>query len=89
MRTTLTIEDDLIAELKAAAMRNGLSLKEIVNRALRAGLGTLSNPPVKRRYRCKTYPMGQPSAMNLDKALALAAVLEDEEIVRKLALHPG
>lgn len=39
-----------------------------------------------RKYREKSYPMGR-SAINLDQALALAAALEDEEVLRKMALQ--
>jgi len=37
----------------------------------------------KRRHREQTYTMGLPR-IKLDKALALAAALADEEIVRKV-----
>ncbi len=40
----------------------------------------------RRRYREQTQAMGAPS-VRLDKALALAAALEDEEIVRKMKLR--
>ena len=37
-RTTLTLEDDIAARLREEARRQGRSLKEVVNDALRAGL---------------------------------------------------
>ena len=40
MRTTLKIEDDLAGLLKRHATESGVSFKEAVNRAIRAGLGT-------------------------------------------------
>ena len=39
MRTTLTLDDDLAGLLKQRAEALGVSFKEAVNRAIRAGLG--------------------------------------------------
>ncbi len=86
MRTTLTIDDYLMRELKEEAHRTGKPLKKVVNEAIRAGLAHLKNPPSPKPYTCKTYPMGYPPHLNLDKALAIAALLEDDEITRKLSL---
>ncbi len=40
MRTTLTLDDDVAAKLKAESRRAGRPFKEIVNEALRSGLAT-------------------------------------------------
>jgi len=47
-----------------------------------------SREPRRRRprYREQTHAMGAPS-VTLEKALALAAMLEDKEIVRKMMLR--
>ncbi|MEW6428251.1 MAG: DUF2191 domain-containing protein [Thermodesulfobacteriota bacterium] len=87
MRTTLTIEDALLRTLKEMAHRSGKPLKDTVNAALRAGIEQMSSPPPRRRYRCKTFSLGSPEQVNFDKALDLAAALEDEEICRKLTLR--
>ena len=43
--------------------------------------------PPRSRYRCPTYVMGMPTrTFDLDKALAIAGALEDEETARKRAL---
>ncbi len=60
-----------------------LSFKQAVNESIRAGLRPL---PATSPFRTLTFPMGE-VAVSLDKALRLAADLEDEEIVRKLALR--
>lgn len=86
MRTTLTIDDALMRDLRRVAQSRGLSLKEVVNRALRAGLASLERPPPSRRYRGRAFAMGRPR-VDLDKALQLAGSLEDEEIVRKTELR--
>jgi plasmid stability protein len=55
VRTTLTLDDDVAAKLKAEARRNGRAFKEVVNDALRRGLSTrrfsASAPPFKVRAR--------------------------------------
>ncbi len=86
MRTTLTIDDQLLAELKERAHREGVPLKQLVNQVLRRGLD--APPPAERkRYRARTFSMGQPAVPGLDKSLAIAAGLEDEEVARKLVLR--
>jgi hypothetical protein len=84
MRTTLRIDDDLLSELKQLADSEDLPLTDLVNRVLRQGLTT--KPAKRRAYREKTFSMGQPK-VDLDKALSLAASLEDDEVIRKLALR--
>lgn len=84
MRTTVTLEPDVVAQLKRLMRDKGLSFKDALNTALRAGLN--APPPAKRPVRFPTYAMGQHPGVDLTKALRLAAELEDEEIARKLAL---
>ncbi|MGD0899469.1 MAG: CopG family transcriptional regulator [Thermoguttaceae bacterium] len=85
MRTTVRIDDDLLRSLKEQAHRDGVSLAKLINGALRRGLHARGekNRRVKP-YREKTFDMGLPK-FNLDKALAFADLLEDEEILKKLA----
>lgn len=82
----MTIEDGLMRELRETAHKSGLSLKELVNRALRAALDRLHKPTRSRAYRGPTFSMGHPAG-GLDKALQWASELENEEILRKLALR--
>jgi hypothetical protein len=55
MRTTLTLDDDLAAKLKAESRRAGRSFRDTVNEALRRGLAsqraTAQRPPIKLRVR--------------------------------------
>jgi Arc/MetJ family transcription regulator len=87
MRSTVRIDDDLMAELKRRARQESLSLTRMLNRLLRKGLqASGERSPRKKRYREKTLALGSPR-VDLDKALALAARLEDEEILRKVTLR--
>jgi hypothetical protein len=87
MRTTFRIDDDLLTELKTRARREQMPLTRLVNRVLRAGLTASGGRNSKRKpHRESTHAMGTPR-VELDKALALAAGLEDEEILRKMTLR--
>lgn len=85
MRTTLTIEDRIARELKEIAHRSGKPFKVVVNEALAAGLSTKLKSRKPGRYHLRTASLGsvQPG-IDLDRSLALADILEDEEIARKL-----
>ncbi len=54
MRTTSTLDDDVAALLEKTRRIKGLSFKQIVNEALRAGLRQLTTTPGKRRHRFKS-----------------------------------
>ena len=80
MRTTIDIDPHLLRRVRAEAQRKGVSFKEMLTTILRRGLA-------RSRYRCPTYVMGMPTrTFDLDKALAIAGALEDEETARKRAL---
>lgn len=86
MRTTVTLDPDVEALLRKLMREKGLSFKQALNRAVREGVG---NRPVPRArpYRLPTRRMGYRPEVGLDRALSLAAALEDEEIARKLSLR--
>ena len=86
MRTTLSIDDDLMDRLKREAKRSRVAFKTAVNQALRLGLDRMQPSGGRRAFRQRTFRMGYPPGSHLDKALQLAARLEDEEVTRKLAL---
>ena len=87
MRTTLTIDDHLAAELKRAAHESNRSFKELVNETLQAGLRAKRRPR-RKPYRLSPVSLGTPRlGVDLDKALWVADALEDEEIARELDLR--
>jgi hypothetical protein len=86
MRTTVTLEPD-VERLLAEAMRDkGLSFKEALNEAVRAGL-TRRSAAKRCRFVQKTYSLGAEQHFRWDKALAAADAIEDEEVIRKMALR--
>ena len=81
----MTLDEDVAAALKAAARERGVSFKEALNSAVRAGLS--GSPGHPRPFRMPTRALGLRPGIDLDKALRLAGELEDEETVRKLELR--
>jgi hypothetical protein len=84
MRTTVTLDPDVVAALQRVARERGMSFKATLNDAVRRGL---SGEPTKRRYRTPSRDMGLRPGFDIDKAVASAAADEDAEIMRKLALR--
>jgi hypothetical protein len=85
MRTTVTIDPDVAALLQSAMKERGISFKEALNAAVRAGF--MQAKPRKRRFVQKTFAMGAEENFRWDKALAAADAIEDEELSRKLSLR--
>ena len=81
MRTTVTLDPDVEAVIKAAMRDRGISFKQALNEAVRRGVATT---PAKA-FRTPTADMGEP-LVPITKALAMAAELEDEELIRRLAV---
>jgi hypothetical protein len=83
MRTTVTLDPDVDAIVRRLMRERRLTFKQALNEAVRAGTRASGR---RRAFRTRSFDMGVPS-VPLDKALRLAADLEDEELIRKLALR--
>jgi hypothetical protein len=81
MRTTVTLDPDTTAVVRQRMREQGVSFKQAINDAIRDGAGREPRAP----FRTRTAAMGKPS-VNLDRALQLAAELEDEELIRRSRL---
>lgn len=79
MRTTVTLDDDTAALVQRRMRERGISFKEAINEAIRAGLVDDERPC----FRTETSSMGR-SRVPLDRALQLAADLEDDELLRRM-----
>lgn len=53
MRTTLTLDDELVRAVKRIAGKRGTSFKAVVNEALGAGIRAIESPPSRAPYRTK------------------------------------
>ena len=79
MRTTLTLEDDLVAQIHTLRRVDGLSFKGAVNQLLRAGIQCRTQPPKARRYRTKPKKLGLRAGFDPGKLNQLADEMEAEE----------
>jgi hypothetical protein len=78
MRTTVTLDPDTEQIVRRRMVERGVTFKEALNDLIRGGV----RGPDQRAFRTETASMGE-SRANLDRALQLAADLEDDELVRK------
>ena len=84
MRATISIDDALMRDLKQRAERERISLTRLVNRLLRQSLSEPRDLAAPPEFQERTYHLGE-AKVNLDKALVIAAALEDYEMAEKLA----
>ena len=84
MRTTITLEPDVQALIRTAMKERGISFKEALNSAVRAGL--TQGKTRRRHFVQKSYSLGSDRNFRWDKALEAAAAIEDEELGRKFSL---
>lgn len=79
MRTTLTIDDDLMKRIERLRSSRSQSLKAVVNEALREGLNAIETPrPVRRRQFTKPVQLGECLVRNLDDISEVLAVAEGD-----------
>ena len=79
----MTLDPDAEALIRKLMRERGLSFKQAVNEAIRAGLG---REPKREQFQTSTFRMGRTMAAT-EKALRLAGQLEDEETARKLSMR--
>ncbi len=79
MRTTVTLDDDTLAMIQRRMRERGISFKTALNDAIRDG--AIGQPrPIP--FVTRTADLGVPT-VNLDRALQVAAEIEDEELLRR------
>ena len=79
VRTTLTLDDDVAAKLKAEARMTGRPFKEAVNSCLRAGLSVRKLAAAAGPFRVKPREMGLRPGIDIDKISVLLDDLEGPE----------
>jgi Bacterial antitoxin of type II TA system, VapB len=79
VRTTLTLDDDVIQKAKKAAAKSGQPFRQVVNAALRAGLDIIAKPAETAPYQTKAHKMGLRGGKSLDNIQELLAHIEGED----------
>lgn len=79
MRTTLTIDDDVLDRARSIAGRLHTPFRRVVNEALRAGLQAVEKPARARPYQTQPHQLGLKAGRSLDNIQELIAQIEGEE----------
>ena len=79
MRTTLSIDDDVMERARTVAAKLSTPFKTVVNEALRAGLDQVEQPAKQRCYQTKPHKMGLRQGRNLNNIQELLAQIEGED----------
>jgi len=79
MRTTLSIDEDVLEQARKTAGRLRLPFKTVVNEALRRGLTEVEKPAKQRRYRTMPRDMGLHRGFSVDNVQELLAQAEGED----------
>jgi len=77
MRTTLSLDEDVAAQLESWRAKQHLTFKQAVNSALRRGLSELSRPKARKPFRTKPIDMGTCRLANLDNIWELLDEVEN------------
>lgn len=80
MRTTVTLDPDAEQIVRRRMRERRISFKQALNEAIR---DSATHQHGEAPYRTTTAAMGEPP-ISLDRALQLAAQLEDDESVRRM-----
>lgn len=80
MRTTVTLDPDVEALVRQAMRERGLSFKQALNQAVRAGVANVSGAKIEP-FRQRSFSLGRPR-VDLTKALSLAGELDDQRTTR-------
>jgi hypothetical protein len=76
VRTTLTLDDDLAAKLRAEARHSGKPVKQIVNECLRLGLSARSEAAAIPPFKVKARPLGLRPGFSYDCVWKLIEQIE-------------
>jgi hypothetical protein len=77
MRTTLTLDDDVAARLKAETRRAGKPFRDVVNETLRRGLATRRSSPSREPFKVIARDLGDNRpGLSLDDVAGLIEQIE-------------
>lgn len=80
MRTTLTIDDDVAAELEQLRKSSEIGLKRLVNDALRRGLRQMASPPKRRNpFETRVFDCGRLLVESIDNVWEVLDQVEDRK----------
>jgi hypothetical protein len=78
IRTTVTLEDDVVDRVKRESRRRGASFRDTLNDLLRSALQAPTRSPSRARFRVKPVHMGYHAGLNYDNVGDLLDYAEGE-----------
>ena len=78
IRTTVTLDDDVLEKLKRESRSRGISFKETINEVLRSGLLASRSPAARRKFRVQPKRMGTRPGLDYDNVPALLEIGEGD-----------
>jgi hypothetical protein len=81
MRTTVRLDDPLLAEVKKYAADSGQTLTAVIEDALRETLARRKHPVKRRKVRLPTFPGGRlRPGVDLDDTSAILDLMENRNV---------
>ncbi|HCE45589.1 MAG TPA: DUF2191 domain-containing protein [Lentisphaeria bacterium] len=78
MRTTITIEDDVLQRARTVSSNLKKPFRLIINSALRLGLEQVEKPSKRKTYTTKPKPMGLKQGYEIDNIHELLDRIDEE-----------
>jgi hypothetical protein len=78
IRTTVTLDDDVVDRLKRESRSRGASFRDTLNDLLRSALLNLETAPKQRSVNIQPFPMGYKAGLNYDDIESLLEYGEGE-----------
>jgi hypothetical protein len=79
MKTRVTLDGDVAQVAKRIATQRGVTMKQVVNEALRTVLRDTGNPPMLTPFRTHPCHMGLQPGISLDNIQELLSQIEGED----------
>lgn len=78
IRTTITLDEDVLERVKQESRHRGTSFKDTLNELLRVGLLQQEAKPRRRKFKVEPFDMGLRPGLNYDSTEALLEYGEGE-----------
>jgi hypothetical protein len=79
IRTTVTLDEDVLERVKADSQKRGTSFRDALNDLIRLGLVARANPPDRSGFRIRPFHGGYIPGLNYDCTEALLTYAEGED----------
>ncbi len=79
IRTTVTLDDDVVARLREESRARGVSFRKLLNDAIRSGLQGLRAPKPRRKFKMDSFKMGVVPGLDYNNVHALIDLAEGEQ----------